>query len=104
MLTLVLSERSEFAIFRDMPRLVAILTIYLCYLITLGNAQMTATERIHASIKERIASASNHAVIHKNAESKRESTIPKPQPKKRATYSQQKKAAEAMRGEKKKRK
>jgi len=67
-----------------------------------ARAQMTLSERISSSIKDRIASASNHVVINKNAEQKAAATAPRPMPKKRATYTQQKAVAEKSRGPRKK--
>lgn len=63
-------------------------------------AQMTASERISQSIKDRVSKSSNHVVINKNADYKAEATAPKPQPKKRATYAQQKKQALKLRTKK----
>lgn len=67
-----------------------------------AGSQSTVSERIAKSIKERVASASNHAVINKNAATKAAATAPKPQPKKRATYSQQKASAVKIRGTRRK--
>jgi hypothetical protein len=68
-----------------------------------ASGQMTLSERIAQHTRDRVASASNHAVVNKNAEKKKEATKPKPQPKKRASYTQQKKNAEALRKNKKSR-
>jgi hypothetical protein len=62
-----------------------------------GTEAQSLSERIASSIKERVASASNHQVINKNAEQKAAATAPRPMPKKKATYTQQKAAAEKKR-------
>jgi hypothetical protein len=70
---------------------------FLVCLMRATEGQMTLSERIAQATKDRVASASNHVVVNKNAERKSEATKPKPQPKKRATYTQQKKNAEKLR-------
>jgi len=75
--------------------------ILLACLLQMASGQITLSERIAQATKDRVASASNHAVVNKNAERKSEATKPKPQPKKRATYTQQKKEAEKLRNKKK---
>lgn len=61
------------------------------------SAQLSLSEKISLSIRDRVAQSSNHAVINKNAEVKAQATAPKPQPKKRATYAAQKKQAHKLR-------